>query len=154
MNELTLRRLLMDAKTKALLFRAPEIVAALRHCPVVECAHCAFAGEECKLGEQAATLIEAYAVEDAQLREQLDESLGGHMATEANEPLTLEDLRGMDGEPVWIEYHGKPKWNEWRLVKWDHQMNAIRLWDNTGMWWRYDPEKMDVYLCSPEGGEG
>ena len=75
-------------------------------------------------------------------------------ATEANDPLTLEDLREMDGEPVWVEYHGRPKWNEWRLVKWDHQMNAIRLWDNTGMWWRYDPEKMDVYLRPPEGGEG
>lgn len=62
---------MIDDKTKALLDRAPEIVAALRHCPVVECAHCAFAGEECKLGEQAAILIEAYAAENAQLREQL-----------------------------------------------------------------------------------
>ena len=53
----------MADKTKALLAREPEIVAALRHCPVVECAHCAFAGEECKLGEQAATLIEAMAAE-------------------------------------------------------------------------------------------
>lgn len=29
-------------------------------------------------------------------------------AEPTNEPLTLEELRGMDGEPVWVEFVGKP----------------------------------------------
>ena len=85
----------MADKTKALLAREPEIVAALRHCPVVECAHCAFAGEECKLGEPAATLIEAMAAENAQLRKQL-------AAVTAERDAAVES---------WCGFCAKCKWN-------------------------------------------
>ena len=33
--------------------------------------------------------------------------------TPPNEPLTLEELREMDGEPVWIVEH--PDWGHWEL---------------------------------------
>lgn len=34
-------------------------------------------------------------------------------AQPANKPLTLEELRGMDGEPVWIVAH--PDWGHWEM---------------------------------------
>lgn len=34
-------------------------------------------------------------------------------AEPTNDPLTLEELRGMDGEPVWIVEH--PDWGHWEL---------------------------------------
>lgn len=34
-------------------------------------------------------------------------------AQPASEPLTLDELRGMDGEPVWIVAH--PDWGHWEL---------------------------------------
>lgn len=68
---------------------------------------------------------------------------------EQNEPLTLEELRGMDGKPVWLSIHRK-KTSMWVIVKWDAQMNAIRLWDNSGAWWRFDPSQMDIYRCPLE----
>lgn len=34
----------------------------------------------------------------------------------ANEPLTLEELRGMDGDPVWCVYPGCSTGGEWLLV--------------------------------------
>lgn len=34
-----------------------------------------------------------------------------------NKPLTLEQLRRMDGEPVWIAYPRFPEDNEWRILK-------------------------------------
>ncbi len=47
-----------------------------------------------------------------------------------NDPLTLEELREMDGEPVWIEWGGHPQAG-WALVrvwsKWSKAKNAIRL---------------------------
>lgn len=33
-----------------------------------------------------------------------------------NNPLTLEDLLKMNGEPVWCECKGNPKYNGWYLV--------------------------------------
>lgn len=56
-------------------------------------------------------------------------------ARENPEPLTLEELRQMDGEPVWAEFDKKPNWKGYRLVKWDDQINAVRLWDNLGAWY-------------------
>ena len=34
----------------------------------------------------------------------------------ANEPLTLEELRGMDGEPVWVEFPKCPEASGWMLI--------------------------------------
>ena len=33
-----------------------------------------------------------------------------------NEPLTLEQLREMDGEPVWVQTPGIPKYGRWVIV--------------------------------------
>lgn len=34
-----------------------------------------------------------------------------------NDPLTLEELRGMDGEPVYITVDGRPDLNAWHMVR-------------------------------------
>ena len=36
-----------------------------------------------------------------------------------NEPLTLEQLREMDGEPVWVQNLEEPEKSQWRLLHWD-----------------------------------
>lgn len=33
-----------------------------------------------------------------------------------NDPLTLEELRGMDGEPVWVEFPKCPEASGWMLI--------------------------------------
>lgn len=33
-----------------------------------------------------------------------------------NDPLTLEELREMDGEPVWVQSPGVPEYGSWRIV--------------------------------------
>lgn len=33
-----------------------------------------------------------------------------------NNPLTLEELRRMDGEPVWVQAPGVPKYGRWAIV--------------------------------------
>lgn len=46
-------------------------------------------------------------------------SLIGSMPTIApppNAPLTLEELRKMDGEPVWVQPPGIPECGSWRIV--------------------------------------
>ena len=39
------------------------------------------------------------------------------IAQPANEPLTLDELRGMDGVPVWIEVDGRPDLNKYCMVR-------------------------------------
>lgn len=34
-----------------------------------------------------------------------------------NEPLTLEELRKMDGEPVWVQSPGVPEYGRWAIVE-------------------------------------
>ena len=36
--------------------------------------------------------------------------------TPPNEPLTLEQLREMDGEPVWVQTPGIPQYGRWVIV--------------------------------------
>lgn len=42
---------------------------------------------------------------------------------EENKPLTLEELRGMDGEPVWVECLGTKDYSAWTIV--DICLNGI-----------------------------
>ena len=51
-----------------------------------------------------------------------------------NDPLTLEELREMDGEPVWVEAMVSLE-TEWCIVKYDHQMKRIRFWSADGGWY-------------------
>lgn len=39
--------------------------------------------------------------------------------TPPNEPLTLEELRGMNEVPVWIQNLEEPAKSQWRLLYWD-----------------------------------
>ena len=34
-----------------------------------------------------------------------------------NEPLTLDELRTMDGEPVWVQSPGVPEYGRWAIVE-------------------------------------
>lgn len=34
-----------------------------------------------------------------------------------NDPLTLEELREMDGEPVWVQEIEEPRRGQWRIIK-------------------------------------
>ena len=36
---------------------------------------------------------------------------------EKNEPLTLDELRKMDGEPVWVQSPGVPEYGRWAIVE-------------------------------------
>lgn len=54
-----------------------------------------------------------------------------HMPLPPNDPLTLEELREMDGEPVWVERPGYGK--RWALVQvWARSDNIIYLVQNNG----------------------
>lgn len=37
--------------------------------------------------------------------------------TPPNEPLTLEELRRMDGEPVWVSYHNRIVEDRWYIIE-------------------------------------
>ena len=40
-------------------------------------------------------------------------------AQPANDHLTLDELRGMDKEPVWIDEREEPKYSGWYIAYWD-----------------------------------
>jgi hypothetical protein len=69
-----------------------------------------------------------------------------------NEPLTLEQLREMDGEPVWVE-----DVKHWALIdieksgQWDGVPFAI--WAENGTKFTYNVESrgLHCYRCPPEG---
>ena len=37
--------------------------------------------------------------------------------TKCNDPLTLDELRQMDGEPVWVQSPGVPEYGRWAIVE-------------------------------------
>lgn len=49
-----------------------------------------------------------------------------------NEPLTLDELREMDGEPVFLVSYDYPQHTGWRIVRLDPMIDAPTLWDNEG----------------------
>ena len=73
---------------------------------------------------------------------------------QANDPLTLEELREMDGEPVWVERPGYGK--NWALVNvWAKSTNIIYLTCNNGMVLHPQPELdsgAKIYRRRPEEG--
>ena len=74
--------------------------------------------------------------------------------TTPNEPLTLEQLREMDGEPVWVE-----DVKHWALIdiekggQWDCMPFAV--WAENGVKFTYNVESRDLhcYRRPPEGEE-
>ena len=58
------------------------------------------------------------------LREALDMAISALREQDAadkdvgrNEPLTLEELRKIDGEPVWVQSPGVPEYGRWAIVE-------------------------------------
>ena len=77
------------------------------------------------------------------------------------EPLTLEQLREMDGKPVWIKNLEEPEKSQWRLCHWDRgkylvlQGISVRgyLLDDYGVAWlayAYPPAHIDREAWSAE----
>ena len=68
-----------------------------------------------------------------------------------NEPLTLEQLREMDGEPVWVE-----DVKHWALIdiekggQWDGVPFAV--WAENGVKFTYNVESRDLQLLPPPAG--
>lgn len=69
-----------------------------------------------------------------------------------NPPLSLEQLRGMGGEPVWIEDLEEPENSEWKICYWDRGKYLVltsmhcqgHLLDEYGKTWlayAHKPEK-------------
>lgn len=55
-----------------------------------------------------------------------------NLTMEPNDPLALEELREMDGEPVWVERPGYG--SRWALVQvWAKSTNVIYLMLNNGV---------------------
>ena len=59
--------------------------------------------------------------ETGSFTEWLAEYLAEHMPTltPPNEALTLEELRGMNEVPVWVQNFEEPEKSQWRLLYWD-----------------------------------
>lgn len=69
-----------------------------------------------------------------------------------NEPLTLEELRKMDGEPVWVQSPGVPEYGRWAIVEGVGE-NCLFLRDDftchdygkTWLAYRQKPEEEDYH---------
>ena len=90
------------------------------------------------------------------LKEALDMAIAA--LSQPNEPLTLEQLRKMDGEPVWIVEH--PDWGHWELSADAEDYIADRDQDLYGL--KHDDPAGQcglhvlgwlAYRRPPEGGE-
>ena len=55
-------------------------------------------------------MAEAHRVAISALRQQ-------ETVANRNEPLTLDELRKMDGEPVWVQSPGVPEYGRWAIVE-------------------------------------
>lgn len=51
--------------------------------------------------------------------------LGMPTLTPPNEPLTLEELREMKGQPVWVQNLEEPGKSQWRLLYWDRGKHLV-----------------------------
>ena len=86
------------------------------------------------------------------LKEALDMAIDA--LSPPNDPMTIEQLREMDGEPVWVE-----DVKHWALIdiekggQWDGVPFAV--WAENGVKFTYNVESRDLhcYLRPPEGEE-
>lgn len=69
-----------------------------------------------------------------------------------NDPLTLDQLREMVGEPVWVQSIAEPQKGEWRIIK--EPWHDVGLWlDSSGMLECEDMGKVWLaYRRRPEEG--
>ena len=117
-----------------------------------------FEGKDLKRGValDAATALSTLQAENEKLRAELENYRKGHREeaitalSPPNEPLTLEQLREMDGEPVWVTPTGF-----WALVI-SKRGQRVRLMCSDGetVWADKEIELVDpVYRRLPEGEE-
>lgn len=73
-------------------------------------------------------------------------------SNESNEPLTIEQLREMDGEPVWVE-----DVKHWALIDIESQWDGVPfvIWAENGAKFTYNVKSRDLhcYHHPPEGEE-
>lgn len=84
----------------------------------------------------------------------------------SRDPLTLERLREMDGQPVWVENLENPEKSEWRLLYWDRVKYLVPLsksisgyileeYGKTWVAYAYSPVHIDrEAFCGSWEGEG
>ena len=90
---------------------------------------------------QAAEAIESLRAKLAKVTAERDALLLTQEEAEKNEPLTLDELREMDGKPVWIEYIGELTCpSQWGIV--DEKMNKC---GNTEFEFPFEDEPEDSY---------
>ncbi len=104
--------------------------------------------------EKAIWALQHMSQEDPAFQEALVLALAALRAqqeAEKNDPLTLEELRVMDGEPVWVEIP-KQRVAEWCIAKWDVLTGRTRLWCAGGGWFdsRNCRKSLFVYRRKPK----
>lgn len=96
-------------------------------------------------------LKEVIAQKDVEIK-RLNDQLG-RAATEANEALTLEELRDMDGEPVWVQTPGVPEYGRWGIVaRVDTRDREQTLYCQSDYTCRNYGKTWLAYRRPPEGG--
>ena len=86
-------------------------------------------------------------------REEATDAWNRRAATEANEALTLEELRGMDGEPVYmVDLTGGTLWTQWMIFERHTDKGFV---PRGGGWFGADTygKTWLAYRRRPEGGE-
>lgn len=87
-----------------------------------------------------------------------DKAITPTIAPTPNKPMTLEELRGMDGEPVWVEFIPSPSeecTGLWALVSIDKEYDEIFLLNSIGGSSSYEEAFADIraiYRHKPEEG--
>lgn len=90
-----------------------KLIESAEHCDLGDCANCPSCGRVCckerTMGELARE-VKRLQAENKKLRAELENYRKGHREeaisalSPPNEPLTIEQLREMDGEPVWCKW--------------------------------------------------
>lgn len=98
----------------------------------------------------AVTALRAYAA--ATDNAELSADIINWVGAEPNEPLTIEELREMDGEPVWVE-----EVKHWALIdiekggQWDGIPFAVWAENGTKFTYNIKNRGLHCYRCPPEG---
>lgn len=109
----------------------PTNDAYAKVCVLYGCNDCYLTTADPKICARCTALVDRLAAyEDAAPLEQVQAWAEQHRP----EPLTLEELQGMGGEPVWIVEH--PDWGHWELSEEAHDYIDDRDLDFYGM--KYD----------------
>lgn len=136
-----------------------KLIESAEHCDLGDCANCPSCGRVCckerTMGELARE-VKRLQAENEKLRAELENYRKGHREeaitalSPPNEPLTLEQLREMDGEPVWVTPTGF-----WALVISKRgQRVQLMCSDGETVWADKEIELVGpVYRRLPEGEE-